>query len=443
MSTPAQELLQWADAPRKKLKYMAGYQRELDVRRTANIRKFIEQSPANILPSSVIVAARSDCVHVSAADEASGACSVEIEWSETRSPDAARASLLKNLLARLNEHEKQSIGALERLEEETSDAIETEEEEADDLDLPPASYLAALASELQNFETLEVSRQEEIDEHVRMLAKPGLIIDGQHRVFGAKDVVDFPVQIPVVFLPGLSMQEQVFHFYILNNKAKPLDKTQLRSIVSTSLSNGEIEALYDRFDSAGLDAEEARWTHEANTIEGSPFKGLISFGLGEETSALKEPVADQLMRHFVKMPPKFRALFSDVEKWKDYEYRLELFFAFWRAVKDTYPEAWEKATKGEGQLFRKVGLLVLQDYVLETLKSVRAFQDESPFASGQSLYEAVQKALSRLPEAFFLREWKVKSLDTRDGHAFVLDQMQKVVSKDGKDLGRNQLFKGA
>ena len=73
---------------------------------------------------------------------------------------------------------------------------------------------------------------------------PSAIIDGQHRVFGAREVSDFDVVLPVVLLPGLPYEEQVFHFYVLNNKARPLRPTELRATISTSLTNKEIGDLY-------------------------------------------------------------------------------------------------------------------------------------------------------------------------------------------------------
>ena len=48
------------------------------------------------------------------------------------------------------------------------------------------------------------------------------VIDGQHRVFGAKEVATKTIWFPVVLLPGLTAPEQAFHFYVVNNTAKPL-----------------------------------------------------------------------------------------------------------------------------------------------------------------------------------------------------------------------------
>jgi DGQHR domain-containing protein len=293
---------------------------------------------------------------------------------------------------------------------------------------------------LRNYGELTPERQESLDDYVRSLEKPRLILDGQHRVFGAKDVIDEEVTIPVILLPGMPMEEQVFHFYVLNNKARPIDKTQLRAIIATSLSNKEIEHLYDRFAQAKLDADESRWTYDANTRAASPFKGLISFGLEGEQAPLKENLAHQLIARFVKMPKRYAGLYN-VPQWRDPEFRLALFFATWRTVEDVYPNAWELAIQGKGNLFKKVGLVVLQDFILDTLLGVLPFAPHPPFDSEEALADAVRKSLEdRLPEEFFIKEWQEKSLDTRGGQEFLLDQMQKAATP-GTTMGKLKLFR--
>src|SRR5262249_54314917 len=149
------------------------------------------------------------------------------------------------------------------------------------------------------------------------------------------------VMLPVVVMLGLAHQEQVFQFYILNSKAKPLRPTELRRIVSTSLTNSEIDDLYSRFRDAGLDAEEAQWTYQMSTSPLSVFQGLIDFGFGKEGEIIPENVADQLVRSFMKMPRnRYASLMDPVrERWKDDEQRLLIFFDLWRAVSTVYADA--------------------------------------------------------------------------------------------------------
>jgi DGQHR domain-containing protein len=444
-SCKASDLLEWADAPRKRVEVRAGYQRDLDDRRVKRISKFLELDTKNILPSAVLVALRPGSYTIAKSGEGPLVnITVELPDSDASS---CRTALEEDLFARLSAEERAVASNLAEAEAQAEDDVEAESEDSDGDGAPPPSYFAALAAEVAGYNNLAPERKAQIDDFVVSYAKPGLILDGQHRVFGAKEYEDVGVAIdmPVVLLPGLATSEQVFHFYILNNTAKPLDKRQLRSIISTSLSRREIDDLYARFDQARVDPEQAQWTYRVNTDPESPFRGLINFGLRGEVAPLDDNVMDQVVTAFVKLPRKYSLLVEGVPQWgsdsDSVTYRLSLFYALWDAVRSTYPAGWQKGIDDHGQLFYKVALLKLQEYILETLKSARAFVSESPFASPEQLKSGVAKALERLPEAFFLKEWKMKSLDTRDGHDFFLRQIREVIEGDGKNVGNRRLFK--
>lgn len=437
VGAPASEITAWADAPHKKSSLRAGYQRELDEGRLDSIEKFLELSSENILPSAALIAVRPAAFAVE--DEDGAHCRVVILVDDL-DPTEARRTLLEELKARLSAEEIASVETPAEGDDEDSLA-------EDDLEaVRPESYLSSLFAELLAYDTLDPVRQAEMDEFVATMMTPGLIMDGQHRIFGAKDALDGSTVLPLVLVPGLDVSEQVFNFYVLNNKAKPLDKRQLRSIIATSLTAGEITRLYERFNSSGLRADEAQWTYRVHTDITSPFMGLVSLRLSDDVAPIDDNVMDQVVSRFIKLPRTYNALKKGVD-WEsgdpDFSNRLELFYALWRAVKDSYPGAWAAAIEGSpGQLFQKVALLQTQEYVLDVLKQVVAFQEKSPFSTPDDLYEAVRTALKRIPEAFYLKEWKRKGLDTGPGKAFFLDQMKKVAAADGKNVGNFAIFRG-
>lgn len=449
---PAHQLLEWADVPRKKAEFMAGYQRELLEMRHRKITEFIEKSPRNVVPGAVIVAISN----------------LAVEFEDTAIPDVVRITithdeksfeqqlqlLAREFLQRLGESERKSIEVSET--EFPAQAIEDEEEEEEEAQLeeiPPESYLAQLAAELQqavrDYSSLSTDRQNAVRDYVQGVSKPARILDGQHRVFGAKDVSDFDVLLPAVLMPGLSTSEQVFHFYVLNNKAKPLSATELRGTVSTSLTNSEIGQLYQRFKQAGVTAEEARWTHRANTSEDSPFRGLIDFGLTDRRSFIPENVAHQLIGRFVKPTRRLKLLYKDVPEWMNdpnYDYRLGLFYVFWQAIKEKYPSAWQNAVEQRGgQIFMKATMVVLQELILDKLNGAmpgRASNGEpSFFADPEDLSKAVTSNLYFLPEEFFIRDWSETGLDTAERRKFLRSQMDEAIVKGGKKIGHLQLFR--
>jgi hypothetical protein len=263
----ARELLEWCDVPRTKEHYMAGYQRVLTDRRVEEIGKYLRLSDDNTVPGAIIVAADAEYVSVhkdgkaydqtqgneDTKDEAEGTTVFIEVRDDTRDLKTKLEELFGGFTSRLSNDELASAD----IDFNSGD----EADEYDDSEYP-ISYLASLAKELQVYltdpENLSEERKKAIRDYINGVSKPGLIIDGQHRVTGAKNVSDHDVMLPVVVMLGLPHQEQVFQFYVLNSKAKPLRPTELRRIVSTSLTDSEIDELYKRFRSTGLDPEEAR-----------------------------------------------------------------------------------------------------------------------------------------------------------------------------------------
>ena len=449
----AAELLKWCDVPRKKAEFMAGYQRMLHDRHE-KIKTFIELDPKNnIIPNAILVAARDEHVRVTPAGESDTLVNIEIEWDELNLNEAV-TKVLSEFQARLSDEEKASI---EDKDDEEDDTSEENEDEASDEATPPTSYLASLTANLReaevDFAGLSPERQNAVKEYVLGVSRPGLILDGQHRVFGAKNVASFDVCLPVILLPGLTYSEQVFHFYVLNNKAKPLTKTELRGIVSTSLGKREIEKLYERFKQTGVATEQTQFTYRINTDPDSPFLALVDMGLGGP-GVVPENVAYQVVSKFVNLPAKYRLLYKDISDWgkgsgmqTDYAFRFELFYALWKGVSKKYPAAWEKAVQGTGlrQILQKVALLNLQEHILTTFVSEMprriAKGEKSPFADPRQLEEDVAFVLEYLPEEFFLKEWRMKGLDTTRGHQTFRETINKAIQNQGQNLGNMKLFR--
>lgn len=437
LGVAADELLEWSDVPSAKADYMAGYQRAYNQERASSITDFLKLSPQNIIPGATIVTVNAENIEVHTDD--AGVSSVSIWVSEKADFTEAVQSLYNSFKARLSDSEIDSI----------SDIRDEDDDSEDEVGIPE-SYLASLTAELKqaldDFESLTPERQSAISNYVDSVSKPGLIIDGQHRVFGAKDVAQNSVTLPVVLLPGLDFAEQVFHFYVLNNKAKPLTPTELRRTISTSLTNKEIDLLWQRFEDAKVDPEATRWTHKLQTDPQSPFKGLIDFGLDGD-GFLKENIAYQLVSKFVNMPKKYALLYKGIESFEQRDDgRLSYFYSFWNAVRDRYSEVWEaSAERGGGQIFMKASLIVLQGYLLDQLVQYTVMRQVegggSPLGDLADLEKTVRGLLSFLPPDFFAEEWQVKQIDTTDGHRFLRSQIEMAVQGQGANFRKQLLFK--
>jgi hypothetical protein len=271
-------------------------------------------------------------------------------------------------------------------------------------------------------------------------------------VIGAKNVSAHDVQLPVVVMYDLPHEEQVFQFYVLNKKAKPLGATELRRIISTSLTNEEIDTLQKRFKTSGIDTEEARWSYQMNQSPKSPFQGLIDFGLGSNGVVIPESVADQLVRKFMKMPRKrFAKLMDPVkDRWDDPDVRLDIFFDFWSAVKEAYSDVWEDAVEmavkdqTQHQMFRKVSLLTLQQFLLDRFVTALPYRGKGanpPFYDAETTRAMVLQTLENLPSKFFKETWMVKQMDTSDGRKLFYDSMSQAWDNQGKNIGNMTLFR--
>jgi hypothetical protein len=166
-------------------------------------------------------------------------------------------------------------------------------------------------------------------------------------------------------------------------------------------------------------------------------------------SFIPENVAHQLIGRFVKPTRRLKLLYKDVVEWMvdpNYDYRLRSFYVFWQAIKEKYPVAWQKGVEqGEGQIFMKATMVVLQELILDKLNGAmpgRASNgDPSFFCDLEDLRKTVASNLYFLPEEFFLRDWSETGLDTAERRKFLRAQMEEAIVKGGKKIGHLQLFK--
>lgn len=148
--------------------------------------------------------------------------------------------------------------------------------------------------------------------------QPVVIVDGQHRLRGAVDVardltshepfskeierrlaagedateVDYEMQVrasrilPVSLLLTDDPAEHVFQFVVVNQKATPIDKALLGTIVSTTLSNDELSRVSDRLTKAGIKLEQSRSIAFLTRNSASPFYRLVERGLSSDNDGL-------------------------------------------------------------------------------------------------------------------------------------------------------------
>lgn len=149
--------------------------------------------------------------------------------------------------------------------------------------------------------------------------RPVVLVDGQHRLLGAiraaRDAIDsdpklLPAavaklssgaaanqieaellldrarRLPLSLLLDSAPGEHVFQFVVVNQKATPVRPALLATIISTSLSETELEPITDRLEAAGIPLKSSRAISFFTRNPQSPFANLVARGLGEEGSDL-------------------------------------------------------------------------------------------------------------------------------------------------------------
>jgi hypothetical protein len=147
--------------------------------------------------------------------------------------------------------------------------------------------------------------------------KPVVLMDGQHRLRGAVEtairlaneepkyqrlledrieageessVVQREVErsvsriLPVSLMIAEDPAEHVFQFVVVNQKATPIGKALLGTIVSTTLSNEELTRVSERLSAAGIQLQQSRAVAFLSRNPQSPFQGLIETGMAGESS---------------------------------------------------------------------------------------------------------------------------------------------------------------
>lgn len=81
-----------------------------------------------------------------------------------------------------------------------------------------------------------------------------------------------------------SPAEHVFQYVLVNQKATPVPKALLGTIISTSLAEDELSTIAARLEDAKIPLEGARIISILSRAEDSPFAGLIAKGFGSDDS---------------------------------------------------------------------------------------------------------------------------------------------------------------
>lgn len=298
--------------------------------------------------------------------------------------------------------------------------------------------------------------------------RPVVLVDGQHRLRGAVKYANeqfdknsaFVVQelpkfeglpneqaenrikkkwarrLPVSMLLSDDPAEHVFQFVVVNQKATPVGKALLGTIISTTLSEEELDRVSNRLENAKIPLEDSRAVTYMATNADSPFYGLVNRGMktkGDNSDLLEWSVVLQLINifrrlggaklltgesnsDFAKIWATRYLIQSKIVSGTTYAERLEQWSAFdgaWRAVFMMFfneirtrfgsedqgtLNVWRNPR--ESQLFNKPSLLILTTDFFKFLVDAK-----HPLLSVDDVPQKMDLWLEGVSTTYFQRTW--------------------------------------
>ncbi len=272
----------------------------------------------------------------------------------------------------------------------------------------------------------------------------------EHRVSGGEDELQvqngiearIARRLPVSLLMSTDPAEQVFQFVVVNQKAVPIGKALLGTIVSTTLSNEELERVSTRLKDAGIQLDASRVVAFLTRSNDSPFRGLVEKGTSTNSDLLPWTVMKSLVTIFQKLTggklfgPKqndyaaiWQRKFLDnsgiVAEWEEKGFASasaywsspagpwrDVFIQFWTAIRDKFANTtnaeannyWGAARKS--QIFNKISLTILAadffQYLCESKTTIDDIEDVARIVK--------EEWLGDVDESYFASQWKLSGV---------------------------------
>lgn len=244
-------------------------------------------------------------------------------------------------------------------------------------------------------------------------AKAATIVDGQHRVIGASNVVDGSLHLNVVGIVGADPTEGAFQFLVINNNSSKVSPSHVKAL----FTDYKEEELFDRMLASGstnIDEKKITALDYFDRGMDSPFKGEVKWAKNNDgfivPNALEVGLSEVLNRSSLLMV-------QDVE--------LETFTLVWATIKEQWPHLWNN----DSHLLEKACIQALTGYLCDALEQMRLFSEtDIEYSDPEVLKREVKKILKRIDPGFFEVEWTTTGLDTRAGQQLLQADLRQMAS---------------
>jgi DGQHR domain-containing protein len=236
--------------------------------------------------------------------------------------------------------------------------------------------------------------------------KPGLVIDGQHRLLG---VFNFNPQTPIniVALLNADDAETAFQFLVINNKASKVSANHIKGLALEFKD----EELSERLRTARLSLRESTGlVEQVDKEESSPFFGLIDWPINRTGLRCIVPAAIEGALLYAQ---------SKIKILEDPDVLIEFFFAMWRTIKDTWPKLWKPQ---DSKLLDKVGIITMTTFMTDALVAL-SDMGNLDLADPDAVESACRAILKSHTPEFWSTPWASTSYDTKAGRQLIVDAL--------------------
>lgn len=324
--------------------------------------------------------------------------------------------------------------------------------------------------------SLEDAQVREIVTALESISRPAVVVDGQHRLYGAA-ASEKPIWLPVVAIPRCPWPEQIYQFVVINEKAKPIEASLLTDIFGSSLTPQEQQSLRTKLVRSKVDVEPRIAAVIASREADSPFAGMVRFQFQGPPPTGTPYLPESAIRLLIdggrgargwRNDDEFydtyvKPTFPDRAEWDTWTtgHWREYWFAFWTTIKDFYNSQAQKQKNDPNvflwnsnvqtnltksvtlrlfqSLFIKeaVARIVLVEKTREVLEKALGPEKADAEVKSQTQALAIPNTIDEfkksvqewflekgVPVRFFLKPWKA-SLDDAQGQISLQDEMEK------------------
>lgn len=239
--------------------------------------------------------------------------------------------------------------------------------------------------------------------------KPGLVIDGQHRLYGMQ-AFGAATLVNIVAIIGADDMEKAFQFLVINNKASKVSMDHIRALALTY----EEEELKERLTTARLTLDQnVSFVGIVNEGEDSPFQGMISWPLTPAPERVVTPSSIEASIAYIQQ--------KKVRDFENEDVLIEFFYTIWRHIRARWADLWIP----ESRLLSKVGIICMTQYMTDALTSQYDL-GRLDISDPDQVGSLVVEILGTQEPSFWRVPWTSTSYDTKAGRALIVQSLKQI-----------------